>query len=443
WCISRQRYFGVPFPVWYSKRAGDEGKILVANADQLPVNPLVDLPEGYSREEVEAEADVMDTWATSSVSPQLSSKAINKEHAVDYARHEKLFPADLRPQAHEIIRTWAFYTIVKAHLHEDAIPWKNLMISGWCLAEDKTKMSKSKGNVVTPVDLIEEEGADVVRYWSSTSRLGADTAFSRDVLKIGKKLVNKLWNATKFGAIQLEKLSVTPSTPAGDVANGTITHALDQWILTRLHRAITKATAEFEQFEYCKARVAVEDFFWNDFCDNYLEIVKKRAYNEDGSDDAGQQSAIVTVYHCLEAVLRLFAPIVPHVTEELYSHIFEENYAKIGSLHARKSWPDAAQYPVDESAEATGIATVSVLNVVRKMKADQNVSLKWPITALSIAAGSEGGAKAALEPAWEDLANVTNATQVEWVDAADSNAESTEDNRYAIRAEFASESDAA
>ena len=201
WCISRQRYFGVPFPVWYAKVAKDGyniGDPIIASYDQLPIDPLVDLPKGWSADELEPDADVMDTWATSSVSPQLSSHGLNDEVTLDATRHSQLFPADLRPQAHEIIRTWAFYTIVKAHLHQDTIPWKHLMISGWCLASDKTKMSKSKGNVVTPVELIENRGTDVVRFWASTSKLGTDTAFSEDVLNIGKKLVNKLWNATKF-----------------------------------------------------------------------------------------------------------------------------------------------------------------------------------------------------------------------------------------------------
>jgi len=198
WCISRQRFFGVAFPVWYSKRAGEEGKILVAEVDQLPCDPNVDLPRGYSREEVTAETDIMDTWATSSISPQLSSKGISGEISFDKQRHEKLFPADLRPQAHEIIRTWAFYTIVKSALHQNSIPWKNLMISGWCLAADKTKMSKSKGNVVTPTSLIEEKGSDIVRYWASTSHLGADTAYSEEVFKIGQKLITKFFNAAKF-----------------------------------------------------------------------------------------------------------------------------------------------------------------------------------------------------------------------------------------------------
>lgn len=401
WCISRQRYFGVPFPVWYSKRAGEEGKVLLADADQLPVNPLKDLPKGYSREEVEPDTDVMDTWATSSISPQINARALSEgtgeasrpsepsareaaSHVSDSMsrsgdnRYTKLFPADLRPQAHEIIRTWAFYTLVKSHYHNDTIPWKNLMISGWCLAEDKTKMSKSKGNVVTPGDLLTEFSADVVRYWASTSRLGQDTAFSRDLLKIGKKLVNKLWNATKFAAIHLDKLPTIQSS------NHPIICTLDKWILTRLHRTIAKATAEFERYEYAAARAAIEDFFWNDFCDNYLELVKKRVYDEANQDPTGQMSAVHTIALCLDAILRLFAPFLPHVTEELWSHIFPEKFEKAKSIHARGMWPKAKDYPVDDTATDAGIAALELLEAIRKAKSEKGVSIKWPITSMTV-----------------------------------------------------------
>ena len=389
WCISRQRYFGVPFPVWYSKRAGEEGKILVADKDQLPVNPLVDLPKGYTKDEVTPDMDVMDTWATSSVSPQLSSKAINKDFAVDIARHQQLFPADLRPQAHEIIRTWAFYTIVKAHLHEDTIPWKNLMISGWCLAADKTKMSKSKGNVITPTSLIEEKGSDAVRYWASTSRLGSDTAFSEDVLKIGNKLVNKLWNASKFALIHLEKVKGAPQLSA-------VTEPLDRWIITRLSRAIEKATAEFVEYEYCAAREHIEDFFWKDFCDNYLEMIKVRAYGEGPAAASAHHATAL----CLEAVLRLFAPFVPHITEELYQNLFPAKH----SIHSRNTWPKATAYFIDEAAEASGIAAVEVLDAVRVVKAEKKVSIKWPLDSLTLSSAL----KEKIAPVIEDVKAVTN-----------------------------------
>ncbi|MFZ4124591.1 MAG: valine--tRNA ligase [Rickettsiales bacterium] len=376
WCVSRQRYFGVPFPVWYSKRTGEEGKLLSADADQLPVNPLADLPKGYTRDEVTPDMDVMDTWATSSISPQLSAHAING----DSDRFAKLFPADLRPQAHEIIRTWAFYTVVKAHLHSNSIPWKNLMISGWCLAEDKSKMSKSKGNVVTPVALIEEKGTDAVRYWAATSRLGQDTAFSPDLLKIGKKLVGKLWNATAFAAIHLNKMTDAPKTAATDEA---ITEVFDKWILARLGTTVRTATEAFTRYEYAVALEATNSFFWEDFCDNYLELIKKRVYNEEGSFTAAQQqSAIRALYYCLNTILKLYAPFVPHVTEELYSNIF----AGSGSIHACNTWPSVSNFKQHDDSDAINIAVegLGIINEIRRKKSDAKVSIKFPVKLLNI-----------------------------------------------------------
>jgi len=473
WCISRQRYFGVPFPVWYETKWSPKekvpsdiysadgikkgtmygtrseslgsviekgelgeiipsGKPILAHPDDLPVNPLKDLPRGYKgrksglhqsydardilteniieaiHEETGEEVlltpdmDVMDTWATSSVSPQLSSKAINKDFAVDFGRHQQLFPADLRPQAHEIIRTWAFYTIVKAHLHEDTIPWKNLMISGWCLASDKTKMSKSKGNVITPTSLIEEKGSDAVRYWASTSRLGSDTAFSEDVLKIGNKLVNKLWNASKFvqTVVKSEVLKVDSNSSLL-----TVNSPLDRWIITRLTKAIQKATAEFDEYEYCAAREAIEDFFRKDFCDNYLEMIKVRAYGEGAAATSAHHATAL----CLEAVLRLFAPFVPHITEELYQNLFPAK----NSIHSQHMWPKADDYFIDEAAEKSGIAAVQVLDDVRAIKAGRNeenkkVSIKWPINYIKIS----GKWKEQILPVLEDVKSVTNSKEI-------------------------------
>ncbi|MDA0901998.1 MAG: valine--tRNA ligase [Proteobacteria bacterium] len=422
WCISRQRFFGVPFPIWYSKRKGEEGKILIADADQLPCDPLKTTPKGYSPEEVEAETDIMDTWATSSVSPQLSSHGITAELTADgdIERHQKLFPADLRPQAHEIIRTWAFYTIVKAYLHEETIPWKNLMISGWCLASDKTKMSKSKGNVVTPNSLIEEKGSDVVRYWASTSHLGADTAYSEDVLKIGGKLLNKLFNAAKFASLNFTSLTEKPATAKQDVEKGIIVEQADLWILSKLHKAIAKATKDFEKFEYARAREAVEDFFWNDFCDNYLEIVKIRCYGleaqkyeaveltaqEKQEIVAKQQSGIHAIYHCLEAILKLFSPFIPHLTEELYSAIFADKFAQSGSLHKRGSWPKLDDYINKNDLLEVGDVMLETIAAIRKFKSDSNVSMKTPIKQFTINTNIDVAA------ILEDLKNVCNCDQI-------------------------------
>ncbi|MFT6077163.1 MAG: valyl-tRNA synthetase [Myxococcota bacterium] len=417
WCISRQRYFGVSFPIWYSKRAGEEGKILVAEFDQLPIDPQRDLPKGYSADEVEAETDIMDTWATSSISPQLSSHGISENFCIDKSRHEKLFPADLRPQAHEIIRTWAFYTLVKATLHEDKIPWKNLMISGWCLAADKTKMSKSKGNVVTPQGLIEEKSADVVRYWASASNLGADIAYSEELFKIGGKLITKLFNASKFVAQNFTDLESQPTNVKADVESGIINKQADLWILSRLQQTISQVDKEFDKFEYAKARAAIEDFFWNDLCDNYLEIVKVRSYGLsaqkfeeiDLNDEqktkiiSDQQSGLFSLHHCLETTLKLFAPFIPHVTEELYQAIFPN---KIISIHQRGSWCELSQYLFCEDALASGSVAVEVIFNIRKFKSDNSLSMKTPIKQFSI------NSKVDLRNIVSDLENVCNVGEI-------------------------------
>ena len=404
WCISRQRFFGVPFPAWYSKKKGEEGKILLAKKHQLPVDPMKDLPEGYSRDEVIADMDVMDTWATSAVSPQLSSLGINEEYTIDYKRHRSLFPFDLRPQAHEILRTWAFYTILKSHLHENKLPWQNIMISGWCLAEDRSKMSKSKGNIVSPISLIETYGADVLRYWASTSRLGADTAFSENLLKIGKKLVNKIWNASKFASIHFDKITIPSSSLEELIENKSIFHDVDLWLIGKLKGRLEMATKELEEYEFAAAREAIESFFWKDFCDNYLEISKARCYNIDSLDDKGQRSAILTLYHVLQITLKLFAIYLPHITDEIYQNLYQAG----GSVHMKGNWP---KMETKVSELDTGDTLVVILDLVRKAKASKNLSMKTTIKLLAIPRSIKISACAA----W-DLKNVTNAEKIEFVE---------------------------
>lgn len=474
WCISRQRYFGVPFPVWYAKDNAGVFHAIYAKPDQLPVNPLKDAPagfkpvaawnplgmtdcvaiediydingelifkgDGHTWIEVYADADVMDTWATSSISPQLSAHGIHAEDALDGNRYSKLYPADLRPQAHEIIRTWAFYTIVKSHLHSNSVPWHNLMISGWCLAEDKSKMSKSKGNVVTPVALIEERGTDAVRYWAGTSRLGQDTAFSPDLLKIGKKLVGKLWNATQFAAIHLSKMTNAPTTAATDAM---ITETLDRWILSRLGETVAKATEAFARYEYADALDATNQFFWADFCDNYLELIKKRVYNEDGSTGAeAQQSAVRTLYYVLHGILKLYAPFTPHVTEELYSHIFADAYAAKGSLHAQGQWPKAADYPIDAQALADGRHALDILEIIRKAKSESNRSIKFPIQKLLVFANTAAGATSVARVIG-DVGGAGNVLAHELVKEKSAAMTHTADEHFALHITFAEAADAA
>ena len=465
WCISRQRFFGVKFPIWYSQRKGEEGKILVASLNQLPCDPFVDLPEGYARDEVVGETDIMDTWATSSISPQLSSKGISDEISFDKARHEKLFPADMRPQAHEIIRTWAFYTITKAYLHslnkvknadgtfeknadgsiklqeninsEISIPWKNLMISGWCLASDKTKMSKSKGNVVTPTALIVEKSADVVRYWASASNLGADIAYSEDIFKIGQKLITKLFNSAKFCSQHFAVLeeyfnaSTTHSSSQNsiEISDGKlaqlITETSDIWILSRLKKVIENYQKQFEIFEYARAREVVEEFFWKDFCDNYLEICKVRSYGLsaeklasvelDASEKqqiiAKQLSAVATLSLCLKNILKLFAPFIPHITEEIYATIFQDEFVQKKSIHARGNFaqlPQILSAINAENIEKIGDELLAIIFEVRKFKSEKNLSMKVPIMILEI------GSKLDLSSVSADLLNVTNSQKVEF-----------------------------
>lgn len=369
WCISRQRFFGVPFPVWYSKREGEEGKIIVATQDQLPIDPQVGLPKGYTREEVEAETDVMDTWATSSITPMINSHGINENYAIDIERHKKLYPADLRPQAHEIIRTWTFSTIVKSYYHENSIPWKNLAISGWVLAADKTKMSKSKGNVVTPTDLIIDRGADTVRYWASNSKLGVDTAYSEELFKIGNKLINKLWNASKFCGMFFEKFSDNPQNIEPDYSM--ITEDNDKWILSALHNTIKDYEKAFDKFEYADARVSAENFFWNDLCDNYLELVKGRLYDEAPENEGARRSGVFTLNIVLKNVLKLFTPFIPHLCEEINEHL----YGNDEFLSARGSWPKASSIPHSEASIKLGEEVKEVVRAVRTHKSEAKIAL--------------------------------------------------------------------
>ena len=407
WCISRQRFFGVPFPVWYSKRKGEEGKILFAHPDDLPVDPSETLPRGYTKEEVVADYDVMDTWATSALTPFIWPGCIDGSKD----RYKKLFPADLRPQAHEIIRTWAFVTIVKSYLHTGEVPWHNVMISGWCLANDKTKMSKSKGNIINPIDLISMKSADIIRYWASGSKLGNDFAYSEDAFNTGNKLINKLWNSAKFASIHFENMTGKPSSYESDIKQGIIYEKIDLWILSKLTLLIKKVTESFDEYEYSVARIAIEDFFWTDFCDNYLEIIKKRIYNSDDMDDTGQQSAIFALYHVFKHILTLFNPFIPFITEEINEMLYVPITDDEKPLSSRGNWPKLSNFG-NENYIDIGDSTIAVINAVRKFKADKEVSIKTPLYKVRIASNKKS--TELLHKVRIDLASVINAEVIEF-----------------------------
>lgn len=406
WCISRQRYFGVPFPVWYSKRKGEEGKILVANVAKLPVDPYVDLPDGYTRQEVRPEIDVMDTWATSAITPQLSSHGVSEDFMLDKDRHNKLFPYDLRPQAHEIIRTWAFGTLVKSFFHQDSIPWKNLMISGWCLASDKSKMSKSKGNVVTPEKLIKDQGADVIRYWASSSKLGMDIVYSDQIFKIGKKLVTKLWNAGKFVDFHINGSDRRINFLKDDINNRDIFCDLDLWIISSLYKVVENASNSFKNYEYCDARVFVENFFWNDFCDNYLELVKTRVYDEENKNPKEKKSAILTLNYGFNTLLKLFAPYMPHVTEELNSILYGKNNEMVNQINM---WPKLENFYYSTDSLTIGTHVLNILELVRKYKSTKELSLRSEIDEIHFS-GKEIAPLALL-----DLKNACNSKEMKYL----------------------------
>jgi len=355
WCVSRQRYFGVPFPVWYPVKAdgqSDFANPMLAEAERLPIDPLNDAPKGFSEAQRDqpggfrAEPDVFDTWFTSSMSPQIVTGWTDKAD-----RHKKLFPMDLRPQSHEIIRTWAFYTIAKAMLHEGCIPWKNVAISGWVLDPDRKKMSKSKGNVLTPMHLLDQYGSDAVRYWSLSAKLGTDTAFDEKVLKVGRRLVTKLFNASKYVLAQTGP-------------DGAVSHPLDRGFLHRLGETVDRATAAMADYDYALALGIAERFFWSGFTDSYVEIVKGRARNE--ADPEGRASAIAALQLGLSALLRLFAPFLPYVTEEVWSWGLDA-VSGAASIH-RAPWPrsdafrSAGAHPDDAAVYDVAVASLEAVH---------------------------------------------------------------------------------
>lgn len=362
WLISRQRFFGVPIPVWYEVSENGEilyDKVITPTIDQLPVDPSSDVPSGYTAEQRDVpggfsgEIDIMDTWATSSLTPQIAAGWLHDEDLFS-----RVYPMDVRPQGQDIIRTWLFSTMVRAHLEFGSRPWEHAAISGWILDPDRKKMSKSKGNVVTPMGLLEKHGSDAVRYWAASARLGVDAAFDEQQMKIGRRLAMKVLNASKFA------LSMAGNNAAIDLNASKVTEEIDRSMLAALADVVEQATASFEAYDHTRALEATETFFWT-FCDDYLELVKDRAYSE--ATEA--KSAQVALNIAIDTFIRLFAPFLPFATEEVWS------WYRTGSVH-RAAWPSAE--PLREAARGASPEILRVageaLTVMRKAKSENKVS---------------------------------------------------------------------
>ena len=401
WCISRQRYFGVPFPVWYpvdAEGSAEFSKPILAAPERLPLDPAADCPPGYTEAQrgrpngFIGDPDVMDTWATSSLTPMISSR-----WADDKERHGKLFPADMRPQAHEIIRTWAFYTITKSWMHEDSVPWHNAAISGWVVSPDKGKMSKSKGKTVTPDDLLKTYSADSLRYWAGKAKLGQDTIYDESVFKVGMRLATKLFNASKFTMLQLKG----PAAAGAPLGPADITEPLDRAWVDHMKALAEAAGTDFAAYNSSAVLLYSETAFW-DFCDNYLELVKNRAY---GGTPAAARSACAALEWTLGVFLRLFAPFMPFITEEVWGWSYAAAL-KAPSVH-KAAWPSAAEMPSAAGEARVLVMARKVLDAVRTQKAAEKRSVKWPVAKITVECGSAQAA--ALRLTLPDILAAANA----------------------------------
>ncbi len=406
WCISRQRAFGVTFPVWFCNACGE---VMLADEEELPVDPTERPPArpcSCGSTSFTPDEDVMDVWATAALTPQIVGQWLT-----NLTLYKQVFPFSLRPQAHEIIRTWAFYTLVKSYHHFGVLPWKEIAISGWGLAPGGTeKISKSRGGgPMAPNAMITRYSADAVRYWAASTGFGKDSTISEEKMQTGAKLVTKLWNVASFSQRFLEGFHPPERLPALSPA--------DRWLLSRTQRLIQRVTELFRSYDYAAAKSEMENSFWRDLADNYLEMAKGRLYNE---TSATHEGARYTLFHALLTMVKLFAPFLPHVTETIYQGLFAAVEGN-ASVH-RARWPLADGTLLDDLAEAAGEALIEVATAVRRYKSEHNLSLSTEIARLQLAPTAAELA-ALLQEATDDLRSITRARRIEVCERLDSGEE--------------------
>ncbi len=401
WALSRQRTFGVPFPAWTCRACG---AITFAEEADLPVDPQEQTPRqacACGGTDFDPDPDVMDTWATSSLSPQIAGRWLE-----DPELYAQVAPFSLRPQAHEIIRTWAFYTLLKSHLHFGRLPWSDVLISGWAVAgEGMGKISKSKGGGLPPLELMQRYSADALRYWAASTSPGKDALVSEERIQMGMRLATKLWNAARFSERFL--------AGQGLLARPENLSAADRWILAALQELVQRAGAALEAYEYAQARSEVEGFFWMALTDNYLEMAKKRLYTPDGT---GYAAACYTLQTVLRTLLKLFAPFLPYVCEAIYQELFVQAEG-CRSIH-RAAWPEANPALEDEQAAGWGETLIGLASAIRRYKTESKQGLASGLMRVQL--GTPDPALAGmLRQAFEDLASAARAEQVEVVEQLD------------------------
>ena len=404
WCISRQRYHGVPFPAWYCTGCG---KMVLADPSELPIDPRSQSPAracDCGSRTFKPETAVMDTWATSSMTPQIASGWLDEKSLFD-----QVFPMSIRPQAHDIVRTWTFYTVVKSLYHFDTVPWSDIAISGHGLSPEGHKVSKSKaGKRIDPLAFMDIYSADAVRYWAACTSLGEDSMISEDKVSAGQRLVTKLWNTAVFCSQFLAGHN-SPTKPATLLPT-------DSWVLSRLQRLVLEATAAFEGYDHAAAKNLIESFFWDVITDNYLEMIKNRLYGPPDGEPS-KESVRCALDHVIDALTKLLAPIMPYVTEEI--HRSRDAGDHKGSIHLQR-WPEASLEMIDEDSEAAGNALVEIATAARRYKSERQLSLGSPLRRIEIAF-ADSALLAKLRQCVVDIKSVTRAEQVEFLEGQQNN----------------------